>query len=167
MTIFIIITFILILSAGYAGYQGAPWVPTFRSDLKRFVNLAAIKPGDVFYDLGCGDGRLVEAAAKAGAVSYGFELSIFPYLMAKIRTARLKNAHIIFGNFFNQDLAKATIIYFFLMPKFYNKIYKKIMKDCRSGTRVIAYVWPFANWQPKHIDKPVNKSAFYLYTVNK
>ncbi|KKP33109.1 MAG: hypothetical protein A2312_03715 [Candidatus Staskawiczbacteria bacterium RIFOXYB2_FULL_32_9] len=82
--IFYYIFIVLLFSAGYACWKGAPWVPTRKNDVERFLKLADIKPGQKFYDLGCGDGRLVIAAAKMGADATGFELSLAQYLHTKI-----------------------------------------------------------------------------------
>src|SRR3989344_7245952 len=80
-----ILALIFLISFAYGGLRGAPWVPTWSKDIQRFVKLADIKPGQRFYDLGCGDGRLVCAAAKAGAKSVGFEVALLPYILAKVR----------------------------------------------------------------------------------
>jgi len=69
----------------YAGFRGAPWVPMRAGDVERVVRLAAIKPGQTVYDLGCGDGRLLFAAATHGAVAHGFEISLLPLVIAKVR----------------------------------------------------------------------------------
>ena len=59
-----------------AARHGAPFVPTSRATLKKMMRLAKIKHGERVYDLGCGDGRLVRAAAEAGATATGYEVSL-------------------------------------------------------------------------------------------
>ena len=59
--VFVLLVFLLTMVLANA----APWVPTRRRDMERILALAKIKPGEVFYDLGCGDGRLLVAAARA------------------------------------------------------------------------------------------------------
>ncbi|MDO8622525.1 MAG: hypothetical protein Q7R80_04815, partial [bacterium] len=78
----------ILATFAYAGVSGAPWVPTWRRDVDRFLALAQLRPGERFYDLGCGDGRLVRAAANTGTIATGFECSLLPYLLAKLRVGR-------------------------------------------------------------------------------
>jgi len=159
------IVIIILATFAYAGLKGAPWVPTFKKDLSRFIKVADIKPGQTFYDLGCGDGRLLQVAAQQGAKAVGFEISVLPYVLAKIRCFNNKNIKIKYKNFFKTDLSEADVIYFFLMPEHYEKIKKQFKKQCRPGTRVIAYVWPFKDWEPEIIDKVKKQPALYVYKV--
>lgn len=170
MTIIIIISviFIFLLTAFYAGWRGAPWVPTRKEDIKRFLKLANIKPGQKMYDLGCGDGRLLCAAAKIGAQAYGFEISLPLFIAAHIQRFFQKDKHrirILYRDFWNMDLSDADIVYFFLVPKVYPKLKKKFEKELKSGTIVIAYVWPIKGWIPAKIDTKNHCSNLYLYKV--
>ena len=119
-TILVVILFLILLSFIYAGFQGAPWVPTRKNDVIRFLKLAEIKSGQKMYDLGCGDGRLVCAAASVGANAQGLEISVLPYLLAHIRRlcskdrARIK---ISYQNIWTTNLNDADIIYVWLMPE--------------------------------------------------
>ena len=169
--ILLTIFFIFLLTAVYAGVRGAPWVPTKSKDLERFLKLAEFKPGDKFYDLGCGDGRLVVAAAKAGAIATGFEISLFPYLLAMLRVLFAsrdvrKNIKIKFRDFWKEDLSDASVIYFFLMPKIFAKLEKKLLAELKPGAKVIVYVWPFQNWTAKKIDVYPKRPKIYLYEIS-
>ncbi|MFH0818810.1 MAG: class I SAM-dependent methyltransferase [Patescibacteria group bacterium] len=163
---FVLIFVIIILtSAAYASLKGAPWVPTVKHDVERAIKLANIKPGEVFYDLGCGDGRLVAAAADRGAKSIGIELSFFQYLIAVIRNLSRPNTKIKCQNLFKTDLSQADVVYFFLMPKHYQHIMQKFKQELKPGARVVAYVWPIKEWTPVKIDKIDKKCALYLYEI--
>ena len=165
-TAIIIFIFVLLLTFAYAGWRGAPWVPTRKRDVERFLKLAEIKPGQKMYDLGCGDGRLVCAAAKAGAKTQGFELSLFPYVLANIRRlfqkdrARIK---ISFRDVWYSNLSDADVVYFFLMPKVYPKLKQKFEKELKSGAKIIAYVWPIDGWTPLKVDTLSQHPNLYLY----
>src|SRR3989338_11069432 len=64
----------------------APWVPARGRDLKRIFKLAALKPGQIFYDLGCGDGKAVFYAAKNFRVrAIGVEFSFPLYLLCRLK----------------------------------------------------------------------------------
>ncbi|NQV90660.1 hypothetical protein HQ487_04650, partial [Candidatus Uhrbacteria bacterium] len=79
--IFLFILFILVGSAAYAGLQGAPWVPTWNRDVKRISKLLALKSGESFAELGCGNARVCRHLKKEqpGADVMGVELSILQY----------------------------------------------------------------------------------------
>ncbi len=125
--------FIILLTFVYAGWKGAPFVPTRKTDVERFLKLADFKPGQKMYDLGCGDGRLVYATAKQGVKSQGFELSLFPFILAKISGLFQKNTNfkICYGDFWHADLSDADVVYFFLMPKVYPKLADKLKKNLK------------------------------------
>lgn len=148
----------------YSLVRGIGWVPTWQKDVERFLRLAEIKPGQVVYDLGCGDGRLVMAAAKQGAKAIGLEVSILPFVGAYIRKIfSSSKAKIRFRDFWLVDLKEADVVYFFLIPRIYEQLKNKLAKELKPGTRVIAYVWPIEGWQATIVDKPVGRPAMYLY----
>jgi len=83
--IYLIVAIILITFA-FAGISAAPYVPLWKSDIRRMLKLAGLKEGEKLIDLGSGDGRILKIAAnefKAKAV--GFEISVLPYFISYIR----------------------------------------------------------------------------------
>src|SRR3954453_6070154 len=58
------------------GQRDVPYVPTDEAVVRAMIDLAGVQPGDVFYDLGCGDGRLVLAAAARGARAIGVDIDL-------------------------------------------------------------------------------------------
>lgn len=160
------ILFVLLFTFAYAGWRGAPWVPTQKKDLERFLKLADIKPGQKVYDLGCGDGRLLLAAAEAGGEARGFEISLLPFLLAQIKKylhPRKSSVKISYKDIWRVDLSDADIVYFFLMPKAYPRLKEKFEKELKSGTKIIAYVWPMEGWTPSKIDKKEKSPDIFLY----
>lgn len=163
MWIFIILFFIFLGTFAYAGILAAPWFPTWSRDIARFLRLADIKPGQKFYDLGCGDGKLVFAAAGAGAQAIGYEISLLPYLLAIVRSFSIKNSKIIYKNFWKVNLSDADIIYCFLTPKINPKARDKFENELRPGAKIIAYTWPIDGWQPIKEDIQKGRPSIYLY----
>lgn len=159
------IMFIFLGSFAYAGIKAAPWFPTWSRDIERFLILAEIKPGDRFYDLGCGDGKLVFAAAKAGAKATGFEISLLPYLIALAHSWNTRDSNIRFRDFWNINLSDADIVYLFLTPKFNPKAKEKLEKELRPGTKIIAYTWPIEGWEPLKKDFQKGRPPMYLYEI--
>lgn len=160
--------FALLLTSAYASWRGAPWVPTRKKDIERFLKLAEIKPGQKMYDLGCGDGRLVCAAGNAGAKAQGFELSLLPFILANIQCLfkkRKSQIKISYRDIWSTNLNDADIIYFFLMPKVYPKLKAKLEKELKKGAKVIAYVWPIKGWIPLKVDTLNDHPNLYLYQL--
>ena len=168
--VIVINIFILVLlgTFAYAGFHGAPWFPTRKKDVTRFLTLADIKFGQKMYDLGCGDGRLICAAAKVGADAYGLELSLFPFILANIRRYFNKDKErikISYQNIWNTNLRDADVIYVWLMPGVMTRLQKKFENELKSGTKIVTYCWPIKEWRPIKIDKVLGSPNLYLYEV--
>lgn len=158
-----IIALPVLATFAYAGVRGAPWVPTWGKDVERFLRLAQIKSGERFYDLGCGDGRLVRAAADAGAIATGFECSLLPYVLAILRVGR--RGSVRYADLWHVSLADADVVYCFLMPQVYPRLKEKLERECRPGTRVILYVWPMAGWAVDGVEQGVRSPKLYRHVM--
>lgn len=143
--------------------SAAPFVPTKKKDVNRFLALAEIKPGDRVYDLGCGDGRILAAAAKFGAKAIGLELPILNFWFCKI--FRRNNVEMRFKNFFNADFSDADVVYMFLSPSAHNKMGEMLAKQMKPGSRIITYVWPIESLTPIRADKIPSRPDLYLYEI--
>ncbi len=157
---------LLLGSAAYAGWRGAPWVPMRRGDAARLSALLALKPGERFLELGCGDGRVTVAVARAsGAVATGVELSFAQFFAAWIRgkLAGVPGVSFRLGDAFSADVSGADGVYLFLMPDTYEKIRPKLEAELKPGAHVVTYVWPMPGWAPQKTDSVEGKSALYLY----
>ncbi|MFC1787805.1 SAM-dependent methyltransferase [Patescibacteria group bacterium] len=168
--IIVAIIFGFLFSLAYASASGAPWVPTFKRDIKRLAKLLELKPGDKFYELGCGDGRVCFALAKQTKIkAVGIELSLLQYLIGKLRQwlSCSTRVQIKYGNVFNQDLSEADVIYLFLMPEVYQKIRTKFETELKDGARVVSYVWPIPGWEPTQVDKHLKAPNLFLYKIRK
>lgn len=149
----------------YGAWRAAPWVPMWSADIERVLRIASIQPGQNVFDLGCGDGRVVIAAARSGARATGFEVALIPYLVARLRVRRggFTHAHIRFTDFWNVDFSHADVIFFFLTPKIYKRMQEKCERELKPGAKVIAYVWPFDGWTATAVDRVPGKPDIYLY----
>jgi len=159
------ILILLVASSAYAANQGAPWVPTKKKDVERFLNFVDMKPGEKLYELGCGDARLAIAAAKKFGVNVvGVELSIPQVIAAIIRNWLSKTqVKIKWANLFKINLSDADIIYLFLLPEPYAKLKPKLERELKPGTRVVSYVWPIEGWKEEKVDAVEGKLKLYLY----
>jgi cyclopropane fatty-acyl-phospholipid synthase-like methyltransferase len=159
--------FALALYIAIASWFFAPWVPARKRDMERIFGLAGLKQGQIFYDLGCGSGRLVEEAAKNGAHAIGLELNPALFFLCQLRKIFSRyRAHMNFKlmNLYHENLSAADVIYLFGMPSTVARIKEKMEKELKSGARVVSYSFTIPGWEPKEISKPTkNDLPIYLY----
>jgi len=145
MIVLLLITFIL-FGFVVAGFMGAPWVPAYKNDVELMLNDAGLKKGELFIELGCGDGRLVFAAVKRGAQAVGYEINPLLWLIASIKNMRYyPRAKIKLGNFWTRDISKADVVMSFLIPKFMKKLESKTASEMKSGSRLVSYIFKLPN----------------------
>lgn len=119
----------------------APFVSTPANTVRRMLAFAHVKKGERVEDLGCGDGRLVFAAARHGANAVGYEFSVPTYLVAKVRSLAYKNADIRFANFWKQDHSQADVIFCYLLQNTMQDFKTKIWPTLKPGCRVVSHAF--------------------------
>lgn len=165
-------------AAPHAVVNGGPYVPTPQAVVDRMLDLATVGPGDVVYDLGSGDGRLVVEAARRGATGVGVERDA--ELVRRSRAAAAAagvGARTRFeqGDIFDADLREATVVTLYLLPPFLERLAPKLRAELRPRTRVVAHDFPLPGWTPERtleFDDPekaatvfIARTAVYLYAV--
>jgi len=162
---FLIALCILIISLIWTSFLGAPWVPTSMSMVRKMLEMADVGAEDVVYDLGCGDGRLVIAAARHyGARAVGFEIDPLRYLWCKLLILMLglgDRVRIVFGDFFKADLGGADVVACYLLQSTNEKLQAKLEAELRPGTRVVSNTFTFPG-----LDKVREDGEARLYLVN-
>jgi precorrin-6B methylase 2 len=134
------------------------FVPTEQDDVGRMLKLAGLRDGDVVYDLGSGDGRIVLEAAKLNASTRGHGIEIDEKLVMESRkTAKdmgvADRVQILHQNAFDADLKEADIIAMWLWPEIMRMLRPKILAEARPGTRVVTRIWDLGSWKPDAEDK--------------
>lgn len=146
--IFLLITVISFAS----GLTGAPWVPARARDVTALLDDAKVGPQTSYIELGCGDGRLVAAAALRGATAVGYEINPIMFVIAWLRCLFVgKKAKVIYGNFWNKDIGSADVVMAFLMPRTVGRLEQKAEQEMKAGSRLVSYV--FALPHRKHTTK--------------
>src|SRR5688572_25475247 len=95
-----------LLAVCFAGVLlfGAPYLPTLRPQVKAALELAELRKGETLLELGCGDGKVLIAAARQGIKAVGYELNPLLALLAWLRTRRYGgNVKVVWGNFWRED----------------------------------------------------------------
>lgn len=165
IVIFIIIFVVLFwqISTLISLYGGVPFVASKSGVIKKALEMAKIKGGEIFYELGSGIGTGLLIASKEFKVkSVGIEISPFYYLVSLIKTKKDKKIKVICGNFKKINLSKADVVYCYLFPGLMQKLLPKFRKELRSGSRVVSYVFLLPQLKPDSI-KDINGKKIYLY----
>jgi SAM-dependent methyltransferase len=155
----IILGFLLIITLVFAvaAVSGAPWVPAFKRDLEAVLDDSALKPNELFVELGCGDGRLLAAAAKRGSRAIGYEINPLLYVISLVRTWKhRKLVTIKLRNFWSADISNADVVMVFLVPRTMPRLKLKINKEMKKGARLVSYIFEL------HETKPLIKRHHWL-----
>ncbi len=146
-----------------------PWVPTRKELLRHVMRVAKVGPGDVFYDLGCGDGRVVIEAAKRGARGVCVEIREDLIREARRRAEEegvADRIRFVQGSFFDVDLSDATIVYMYLLTRVNKALRPKLERELRAGTRVVTLDFEIPGWKPVYVERHYTGSlerTIYLY----
>lgn len=136
------IAILLILAYGFVLLYGAPYFPSLKPHMKAAFDLLNLKPGQVVYDLGCGDGRFLKEAAKRGYKAVGYELNPFMFVYSWITTRRYrKSVKVRFGNFWRADLSQADAIFVFLLDKYMSELDRKIKQSGRKNIKLASHTF--------------------------
>ncbi len=144
---------------------GAMYMPTPRDIVKKMLDLAAVGPGDVVYDLGSGDGRIVICAAERGAKAVGVEADPIRVLWSKINASRSSagaNVRIIWGDFFKNSVAEATVVTVYQGEEINKKLKEKFDIELKPDSRVVSFSFKFEGWED---DKKHSDADVYLYRI--
>ena len=133
----------------------APYVPTAQIVVERMLEAGHVKPGDVVYDLGSGDGReVITAAQKFGALAVGVEL--LPDLCRKTE-ARIKalgledRVRMVEGSALHVDLSPANVVTMFFTTLSNERLKPNLEKHLRIGARVVSNEFPVRGWRPTEV----------------
>ena len=123
--------------------------PDFMVDV--LLDAAAITGDDVVYDLGCGDGRIVIAAAHRAARAVGVDID--PARIAEA-TANARAAGVadrvafVEADMFNVDLHEATVVVLYLLPSMNVRLRPKLRRELRPGARIVSHEFDMGDWPP-------------------
>jgi SAM-dependent methyltransferase len=129
-----------------------PYVATIEEVVDRMLALAAIGPSDHVVDLGCGDGRILIAAARSrGASGYGVDLDPRRIREAEANTRRAGVAGRLrfeVRDLFDAPVADASVVALYLLPEINLRLRPRLLAELRPGTRIVSHAFDMGDWRP-------------------
>ena len=145
------------------------WVPTPPAVVDAMLKLADVKPSDVVYDLGCGDGIIVTTAAqKYGARAVGVDIDPQRVKEATERARKMgvsDKVEIRQGDLFEADIKDATVVTLYLLQSLNMKLMPKLKSDLKPGTRVVSQTFNMGEDWPPEKTIEVDGRPVYLWTI--
>uniref|UniRef100_Q026D7 Methyltransferase domain-containing protein n=1 Tax=Solibacter usitatus (strain Ellin6076) TaxID=234267 RepID=Q026D7_SOLUE len=150
-------------------HKDVPYVPTPPDVVEAMLKLGNAGAGDVHYDLGCGDGRIVIMAVQKFGAARATGYDIDPQ---RIREANdnatqagvTDKVKFVIGNLFDADFRDADLVTLYLLPAVNLKLRPKLLKDLKVGSRIVSHQFDMGDWAPdKQLE--VGWRRVYLWTV--
>ena len=143
------------------------YVPTRQSVVDAMLKVANVKAGDVVYDLGCGDGRIVVTAAKLGARGIGIDID--PQRVKEANENVVRNGvgdrvKILNQDLFTTDVSEANVVALYLLPSLNLRLRPTLWKTLKPGTRVVSHDFDMGDWKPEQTLN-VDGATIYYWTI--
>jgi SAM-dependent methyltransferase len=145
------------------------YLPTPNEAVTAMLKLANVGPGDVVYDLGSGDGRIVIEAVKHFAAARGVGIDLDSALVREAtdnaeRARVADRVQFLNQDLFEADFREATVVAVYLLPWLNRQLMPKLKAELKPGTRVISYRFDMGNWKPDQ-SLTVNGQMIYLWRI--
>ena len=170
-----------VLAAGRVAAQSAqqPCIPPRTADVvyeptplavvDTLIDAANVGPKDVVYDLGCGDGRFLVAAARRGATGVGFDLdhNLVKWATANALAERVETrVKFELRDLFTVDLSSASVVTLYLLPELNLRLRAKLWKELKVGSRVVSNAFDMGDWAPdRSFEVPTRYRRAVLWTI--
>jgi SAM-dependent methyltransferase len=146
------------------------YLPTPPEAVRAMLKLANVGPGDVVYDLGSGDGRILITAVKDFGASRGVGIDIDPAMIFEAndnadRARVADRVRFLNQDLFETDLHEATVVTLYLLPWLNRKLMPKLKAELKPGSRVVAYRFDMGDWKPDQT-LMVNGQMLYFWTIH-
>lgn len=145
-----------------------PYVASGPETVTAMLKLAGVEKNDLVIDLGCGDGRIVIAAAKEyGAHGIGVDIDPDRIKEANQNARKEGVANLVEfrqGDLFAADIRKATVVTLYLLPSVNMKLRPKLWRELKPGTRVVSHTFDMEDWKPDKVEK-VGGSEIFLWVI--
>jgi SAM-dependent methyltransferase len=148
------------------------WVASDLAVVRQMLQMADVRAGDVVYDLGSGDGRIVIMAAKEfGARGVGIDID--PALIQKARANAAAAGvadRVIFveQDFFAADISEASVVAIYLGREVNLRLRPKFLAELRPGARIVSHDYDLGDWKPERtatVDTDNRDHLVFLWRV--
>ena len=160
-----------VVAAQNANPEAPPFVPTPDQIGELMLDMARVGTGDVVYDLGSGDGRLVIAAALRGARSIGVEYDA-DLVERSVRNAERAGVHdratFVHGDIFETDPSGADVVLLYLSPEFNRRLRPTLLEKLAPGARIVSHAFHMDDWLPdeeRTLGEGPGRATAYLWVV--
>lgn len=145
------------------------YLPSSQLVVEEILQKIPVTKNDVVYDLGCGDGRVVIAAARlhrARGVGVDLEPELIRQARANAKSAGVEElASFRQGDIFEAAIGDATVVYLYLLPWVNRKLRPKLQRELKPGTRVVSHYFDMGEeWKPQRIETIQGRSV-YFWTI--
>jgi SAM-dependent methyltransferase len=151
----------------------APVYPTPQSVVDQMLTIAQVRPGETVYDLGCGDGRIVIAAAqkfRARAVGIEIRRDVYETTRAKVAALGLSDqVRIVLGNALRYDLSPADVVTLYLLTSSNERLKPALLRYLKPSARVVSHDFEIRGWRPVSVNRMVaggRAHMIYLYQID-
>lgn len=152
----------------------APFVVTPPDVVDRMLRLARVGPRDIVYDLGCGDGRIVIAAAqKYGARGVGIDIDPARIYEAELNARRAGVEKLVtfrLQDALKADISDATVVTLYMLSSINAQLRPILTKDLRTGARIVSHSFAMGDWEPEKVDSfrdaEGTSRTLYLWTAD-
>jgi SAM-dependent methyltransferase len=166
MALLLLVALLIVACFCFVLLRGAPYLPTLGGQVKIALDMLDLQKGDMMLELGCGDGKVLVAAAERGWKAIGYELNPILALIAWLRTRKYKGqVKVIWGDYWEYDWLESQGIFVFLLDSYMEKLNTKIEQDYGKygkykgkSVKVISYAFQIPGKVPIE-----EQSALFLY----
>lgn len=168
-----LIKVLYLLSTGLAMpiTRGALFVPTQRMRINAVADALPMEPGQVFVDLGCGDGRVLRTMSRRyGVFARGVDINPLACFVGRLQSLGNRNVRIRQGNFWQYDVRDADAVFCYLFPDVLGRLASKLESQLRPGTPVVSCNFPIPGWTPFTVIHPGSSThgdPIYMYRIAK
>lgn len=144
------------------------YVPTPEDVVDEMLKLANVHKGDIVYDLGCGDGRTVIAAAKKyGVRAVGIDINPQRIKESRENATKAGVTDLVtfrLGDLFEADIKEATVVTLYLLQSLNVKLRPKLWKELKPGTRIVSHDFDMGDWKPEK-EVQLDEHTIYFWTI--
>jgi precorrin-6B methylase 2 len=159
------ILLVIIACFGFVLAFGAPYLPTLTKQMNIALELADLQPGQSLLELGCGDGKVLIAAAQQGVRAIGFELNPLLVIFCKLRCWRYRKlVSVHWANFWTRTWPVTDVIFIFGLPRIMTRLDTKIAQEAHQSVKLVSFAFAIPG---KKLTRKRGGVLLYTYAASK